>query len=392
MKILYIHNDYHQWSGEENASAEIVNLLQEHGHEVLWLKRTTKGIDNIMTQKIMAFFTGLYNLSIKGRLDEVLKVYQPNIVMVQNLYPFISSSIFSVIHENKIPVVMRCPNYRLFCPSGLCLNPQGEICERCTGRGHEWHCVWQNCESSLSKSIGYAARNAFNRITGKIKEGVDCFIVQSEFQRQKFVSHGIPEEKLGILAGIMPDLGDITETPIGEWVSFVGRVSKEKGIAEFIDAARKLPWIPFKVVGKVDEAYHIPKNLPENVDFVGFKQGIELTEAYQKSRIIVVPSKWYEGFPNVILQAMLLKRPVITTKIGAMTSIIDDDVNGVLVEPANSDSLQDAIRLLYADIDKCVEFGHNGYEKVMKVYNRESIYHDLMDIFQQAIDNYTKRA
>lgn len=377
-------------SGEEHASGEIASMLKSYGHEVLWLKRTTMGVEKKKMNKIAAFFTGIYNPDIKKRLDEVLRVYHPDIVMVQNIYPFISSAIFGVIKQHGIPVVMRCPNYRLFCPNGLCLNPKGEVCEKCWGKGYEWNCIRHNCEQGMAKSIGYAVRNAFNRLTGKIRNGVDCFIVQSEFQKQKFISQGIPASHIGVLAGILPEIGEIEERPLGDWVSFVGRVSVEKGINEFIEAARLLSDIPFKVAGKVDENYHIPIDLPQNVEFVGFKNGDALNEFYQNSRIIVVPSKWYEGFPNVILRGMLLKRPIITTAIGAMSGIIDNRVNGLLIKPADSDALRQAITELYPDIERCKEYGLNGWKKAHNVYSREQIYKDLMAIFDKAIYNNRK--
>lgn len=387
MKILYIHNKYHQLSGEEHASAEIVSMLKSHGHEVSWFTRTTVGKENSFSFKFKAFFTGISNPFIRTDLELALDKIQPDICMVQNLYPSISSSIFSIIRKRKIPVVMRCPNYRLFCPSGLCLSPNGKVCEKCWGTGHEWHCIFSNCEKNMWKSIGYAARNAFNRITKRIIKGVDCFIVQSEFQKEKFISQGIHEDHIGILAGIIPEVIKVEDREPGEWVSFVGRVSIEKGIDEFIQAAKMLPHIPFKVAGKIDDSYILPSDLPNNLEFVGFLSGEDLNEFYLNSRIIVVPSKWYEGFPNVILRAMLLKRPVITTNIGAMQSIIDDKVNGVLIPPGDSKGLADAIRELNMDKEKRQEYALEGYKKALKTYNRDQIYKDLMNIFQIAINN-----
>ena len=47
MKILYIHNDYIKPSGEVHASGELVTLLQEHGHEVRWFKRSSNEIKGL---------------------------------------------------------------------------------------------------------------------------------------------------------------------------------------------------------------------------------------------------------------------------------------------------------------------------------------------------------
>lgn len=385
MKILFIHNCYSENTptGEEHASRELANLLEEHGHEVKWFKRNSDEIREGLGP-VKGFFAGIYNPKSAKALSKLLDEYKPDIVLVQNLYPLISTSIFKPIKQRGIPVVMRCPNYRLFCPNGLCLDVKGHVCERCWGKGREWWCVRGNCEGSFFKSVGYALRNCYARVSETILNGVDVFIVQSEFQKKKFIGQGIPEDKIVILPGISPDVSQPENDILGDWVSFVGRVSSEKGIYEFIEAAMLNPAIPFKVAGNLDKQFSIPRDMPANVEFVGFLKGDALNEFYLKSRIIVVPSKWYEGFPNVILRAMMLGRPVITTNIGAMQSIVETGRDGILVEPGDLYSLSQAIASLYTNIKKCEQFGQAGRRKAEILYSREHIYEELMKIYEQA--------
>ena len=385
MKVLFIHNDYIRHSGAEAASGELAKMLEEHGHEVKWFRKTSANIQGL-SQKIKAFFLAIYNPRAAKELAAILDEFNPDVVQVQNIYPFISTSIFKEMKKRDIPVVMRCPNYRLFCPDGLCLDSKGKVCEKCFGTGHEVWCALKNCEKSWSKSLGYAFRGCFARKTRNILDGVDTFIVQSEFQRQKFIGQGIPAQKLAIIPGIAPDINVNDTGSIGNWVSFVGRVSAEKGIDEFIESARMNPDVPFKVAGTIDASYHMPANLPSNIEFVGFLKGDDLNDFYLKSRIIVVPSKWYEGFPNVIVRAMLLKRPVITTSIGAMKSIIVDDNNGVLVPPANASALAKAIMNLYGDIETCRRMALNAYQDAQTKYSREEIYNSLYGIYDMVIN------
>ena len=385
MRILFIHNSYSDKTptGEEHASRELAMLLEDHGHEVRWFKRSSDEIREGLGP-FKSFFTGIYNPYSAKALAKVLDEYRPDIVQVQNLYPLISSSIFKPLKERCIPVVMRCPNYRLLCPNGLCLNPKGEVCEKCFG-GREWNCIKYNCEQSVLKSTGYALRNWYSRASQNISNGVDMYIVQSDFQKNKFVKQGISKDKLVVLPGICPDIGDKDFNSIGEFVSFVGRVSSEKGIYEFLEAARKNPSIPFKVAGVLDKNFSIPEDCPVNVEFVGFLKGDALNDFYLKSRIIVVPSKWYEGFPNVITRGMLLKRPIITTNIGAMPSIIDNDVHGLLVEPGDKRGLGDAICKLYHNENLCRSFGEAGYEKAKRQYSRDSIYKTLIGVYNKFV-------
>lgn len=389
MKILYVHNRYGKPSGEETAAEGLVELLREHGHEVRWFMRSSEEIINSFLGKIKALFAGIYNPFSAKRISKIIKEFKPDIIHVQNIYPLISSTIFPEIRKYGIPVVMRCPNYRLFCPQGLCIDPSGNICERCWG-GHEWNCVKKNCMGSKSKSIGYALRNIFSRKTKNIIEGVDMFIVQSEFQKNKFISQGISPDSIGILPGLSPKLSLDYPQRIGKWVSFVGRVSSEKGIYEFIEAAKLNPKIPFKVAGNLDENFVVPKDIPNNLEFVGFKKGEELDEFYNESKIIVVPSKWYEGFPNVIVRAMQYKKPVVTSNIGAMASIIDTDVNGILISPGDARNLSNVISELYRNDTKCTTLGKAGFEKAEKLYSRAMIYDSLIDIYSKAINRHNK--
>lgn len=385
MKILFVHNSYSDMtpSGEEHASRELATLLEEHGHEVRWFKRSSDEIRSGVGP-VKSFFAGIYNPFSARELAKVLDIFNPDIVQVQNLYPLLSSSIFKPIKERGIPVVMRCPNYRLFCPAGLCLNSSGEVCEKCFG-GKEWHCISGNCERNLFKSMGYAIRNWYSRVSRNITDGVNVFIVQSEFQKKKFMQQGIPAAKLRIIPGICPEIKDKDLSSIGDYVTFVGRVSAEKGIYEFIEAARMNPTIPFKVAGVLDKYFVRPADCPDNVEFVGFLKGDALNDFYLKSRIIVVPSKWYEGFPNVITRGMLLKRPIITTNIGAMPSIVDNGVHGLLVEPGSVEGLSKAIVRLYTDEATCNVYGEAGFEKACSLYSRESIYKTLIETYEQLL-------
>lgn len=387
MKILYIHNNYQgNNSGEEHAAEGLVNLLRENGHEVEWYRRSSDELNGSPVKKMASFFTGVWNPKSVTQVKKQLKVFKPDVVQIQNLYPLISPAIIRAIKAAGIPIIMRCPNYRLFCPNGLHLDTSGKVCEKCLYKGREINCIIKNCESNCFKSTGYAFRNFAARKFWKLFETVDTFIVQSEFQKQKFIMNGIPENKLAVVPGLTPEI-TITKNDIkANQVSFIGRVSLEKGIKEFVDAAKLLPEIPFSVAGSIDDSLAYLKNQsPKNVTWNGFLKGEHLDKLYQESRIIVIPGKWYEGFPNVITRAMKHAKPVITSNIGAMASIIDHKQNGLLVEPGNSNNLSQAIKDLYYSPEDCLKFGKNGLQKANENYSSEIIYQRLISIYNSVI-------
>ncbi|RKN79767.1 glycosyltransferase family 4 protein [Ulvibacterium marinum] len=394
MKILFIHNNYaSNTSGEEQAAEALREVLVANGHEVKWFRRFSDVISDSFWKKVQAFFSGMYNPGAVKELKGILDEFQPDIVQVQNLYPFISPGIIRTIKRRRIPLVMRCPNYRLFCPNGLHLDPKGTICEKCLSGTREWNCIAKNCEEDIPKSIGYALRNFLARTVWGVTKTMDAYIVQTAFQRQKFMDNGIPPEKLFIVPGLTPVDYSQDELLIPKYVSFIGRISREKGILEFLEAARLLPKIPFVVAGSIPKSYvHLKSGSPENVTWKGYLSGKELDKAFGESKMVVVPSKWYEGFPNVITRAMKHARPIIASNLGAMSAIIDHGENGLLVEPGDAIGLAKAIRELYDHSEKCKALGAKARIKADTWYTREKVYENVLALYDILLQQKEKKA
>ena len=142
------------------------------------------------------------------------------------------------------------------------------------------------------KSIGYALRNFIGRTIWKLQDNMDAYIVQSNFQKNKFIENGIKSDKLFVIPGLTPALKIETSNELAEYVSFVGRASIEKGIVEFLKVAKELPTTKFAVVGSLDPTLEsLKKKSPLNVHWTGFLSGKEYDMFYQKSKIVVVPSQ-----------------------------------------------------------------------------------------------------
>jgi glycosyltransferase involved in cell wall biosynthesis len=381
-RVLVIHNDYARSSGEEHAGQALADLLVSHGHDVSWYRRSSADIAPSLLGKLKAFFTAFHNPAAVRRVQAMVHEFRPDIVQVQNVYPLISPSIFPALRKFGVPVVMRCPNYRLFCPNGLHLS-RGEVCERCLHGMREINCLRYNCLDSYPKSLAYALRNWVARKRRCMLDNVDMFVVQSEFQKAKFVTNGIAEEQVAVVPGLLPEMKQ-EECELGDTVSFVGRISPEKGLDEFLGAARMLPEIPFAVAGDCARLEELRLNGPGNVTWHGFLQGEKLDAFYRRSRILVFPSRWYEGFPNVATHAMARGKPIIASRIGVFPEIVDDGVTGDLFRVRDAADLAAKIGSLYHDAERCRQLGEAGRRKAMTAYSREAIYARLMDVYSRA--------
>jgi len=383
MRVLFVHNDYAAPSGEEHAVEAISGLLRSHGHEILWIRKSSAGLGGSRFQQVRAFLSGIHSRSSSAEMAALLDDRPVDVVYVQNLYPWISPSIFAPCRARNVPVVMRCPNYRVFCPNGLHLC-RGQICERCLG-GREWWCVLRNCEGSLSKSLGYALRNAAARIRRTILDGVTTFIVLSEFQKARFAACGIPDDRIGVLpnqatAG-KPDEASSEST----FVSYVGRLSPEKGLGLFVDVARSMPSVPFAVAGDTSGMPELVRRSPPNVKYMGFLGGRELEDFYCRTRVLVVPSLCFEGFPNVIAAAMLRRIPVVCSRLGGLPEIVEDGRTGLLSQPGNADELKSKVGWLLERPTEAAKMGRAGHEKALRCYSPERVYAKLVSILERAV-------
>lgn len=359
-----------------------MELLTIHNHHIIIYSKDSSKINGNFAKKTDAFFKGIYSIESKNSVRKFIQHYKPDIVQIQNLYPLISPSILSVIHDAGIPIVMRLSNYRLVCPNGLLLSHR-EFCTRCRG-GREWWCILKNCEGEIPKSFGYAIRNWVARIFKFYVNNVTVYYAQTDFQRNFMIREGFPEDRIDVIPN-MVYVNKNADTILGEKVLFVGRLSTEKGVDVFLDAASKFPDIPFSMAGDNPLMPDLKYNRPSNLEVLGFVNKEELNHHYSTARFIVVPSIWYEGFPNVILEAMKHNKPVICSRIGGLPEIVDDGKTGLLFEPDNVDDLVSKIRFLHNRPELCTKMGQAGRQKVMNEYSPEKYYERLMTVYEKAI-------
>lgn len=348
MKILIIHNKYGKHSGEEAMVESVGRVLLNHGHSVEFFYRDSASIIGPLT-KIQAIGTSFYAPKTLRAVRSVIERYEPDVVQIQNVFPLISPHVFQAVKEMGVPVVFRCANYRLFCPTGLMLR-NGTVCEKCASSTH-LNCIRHNCENHSVKSLTYGLRNEYARLQNLIIPYTDAFIVPSEFQKQKFLTWGIIEDRIHVIQNPLPQRfrNPVPRSPLGNYVGYAGRISPEKGVAMIIDVARRNPGVPFKLAGHGSDAYLTSLRLPSNVEHVGMLKPKNLGSFYSNARFMVVPSQWYETFGLVAIEAMRYHKPVIASRIGALQETIIQDYNGILFRHDSLCEFEEAVISLWQD-------------------------------------------
>jgi colanic acid/amylovoran biosynthesis glycosyltransferase len=138
-------------------------------------------------------------------------------------------------------------------------------------------------------------------------------------------------------------------------VLFVGRLSEEKGILEFMEATEGLPRV---IVGDGPLRSRVP-------DAVGFVPHDELGPYYERAAVVCCPSR-REGYGVVAREAMAYGRPVVATSVGGLPDAVQNDVTGLLVGPHG---LRPAIERLLGDAELRARLGAAARERARTAYS-----------------------
>lgn len=408
---MLVHNDYGKRSGEEAVVDKMADIFASLGHETAQLRMSTASARESLAGKIRVFTAGISSPSGVRAMREALEREKPDLVNVHNLYPFISPAALRECRRTGVSVVMTVHNFRLICPTGLFMR-EGAPCELCLQRGDEWGCVRHNCENSRLKSVAYAARNAVARLRRHYLDCVDMFACITDFQRRKLSEAGFPAEKLTVIPNSIELTGESGSCGEGEngvsrhtdngmpYIAFCGRISKEKGIDLIAEVARRHPEIPFRLAGAVGDQ-SLVADLPENVRLMGFMSGSELDSFYDNSLLMVMASRWYEGFPMAILEAGRHSKATVAPDHGGFTEIITalgktgDEETGeggslgdsLLFEPGDADSLEMSVTRLWNAPDEAQRLGILAHNNLKRLYTTEVVAQQWRNLLEKLVDH-----
>src|SRR5659263_306892 len=167
----------------------------------------------------------------------------------------------------------------------------------------------------------------------------------------------------------------------------IGRLNPQKGHEYLINASknviREVPQSLFLFVGMGDKEQIIQKindnKMNEYFRLAGYQE--HLSEIFALIDIFVLPSI-AEGFPFVILEAMAANKPVIATNVGGVPEIITNNVNGILVEPMDSDALARAMIILAKDTKKRNYIAQMGCKKIRENFSLEKMILATKEIYK----------
>ena len=386
MRILTIHNEYQIRGGEDESCASEIDLLRKKGHEVdvylenndqiPYLNNINLAVKTIWSQK--AYDTVSQKLT-KAKYD---------LIHVQNFFPLISPSVYYAAKHHEVPVVQTLRNYRLICPNALFFR-EGEVCEDCMGKALPYPGVINGCyRQSKVASGGVAAMLIAHRGLQTWQKMVDKYICLTKFARQKMIVGGLSADKIVVKPNFINDDSQGDSQEERKFAIYVGRLSVEKGLDTLLSAWEKLAKpVPLKILGDgplASQVESISKRLPQ-VEWLGRKPMAEVHQLIGKAMFLVFPSKWYETFGRVAVEAFVYRTPVIAAKIGAIAELVDNHRTGLHFTPDDSQDLAAKVDWLVSHPAKREAMGKAARAEFEAKYTAEANYYKLIDIYKSVV-------
>lgn len=374
-----INKFFYRKGGSEAYMFDLIDLLKKNGHQVIEFSMADKNnqeskykdffIKNIDFTKREGFFRDLlkaghllYSFEARKKLQALIDKEKPDIAHLHNFSFQLTPSVLSVLKKNNIPIVWTMHDYKLICPNYR-LFTQGEVCERCK-KYKFYNCFKYRCIKNESAMSFLAMLEMYlHKIILRSYDLIDLYISPSKFLADKVISWGNKADKVKHIYNFIDLQKFSVNAESGEGLLYFGRLSQEKGLMTLLEALKELSEINLQIIGdgpqKAEIQDYITENNLNNVKLMGYKTGDELYSLIKKSRLIVIPSMWYENNPIAILEAFALGKPIIGADLGGIPELVKDGQTGFLFKHGQSADLEEKIKDNYFNSESIKKIGEN---------------------------------
>jgi glycosyltransferase involved in cell wall biosynthesis len=373
--------------GARTDIKEITSRLSRH-HDVRmfipdfrWLlpRGRIEGAMEFEVERIPFHLTSFNSCHIPRKIKEKVKAFNPDYVLIGDawsLKPYLIEAL------SEYPTYIReyayestCSRIHAFCGRNLCSKTRLHVSDyrSCLSCTMSWLLGGRRLGVLHEYLISFGYTKNYIRKTISALKLVKGIIVYNDLSKSRFAEvndrvHIVPG---GIDAHIFRPM-PLCETRSSDAVLMVGRVQDStKGFQTLYEACCSM-WkegARFDLLCTAGKQTHY-----RDVKNVGWLSQEELPQLYARSDICVVPSIWPEAFGIVALEAMACGKPVIVSRVGGLKDIINDGVEGFVVEPRSPEQLKDRLYVLLNSPDLRKRMGEAGRRKVLEKYTWDIIY------------------
>jgi glycosyltransferase involved in cell wall biosynthesis len=242
---------------------------------------------------------------------------------------------------------------------------------------------------SLKATGAVTALQVVHRVLGTYRRVVAAHIALTEFAKRIMVRAGLPEDRVFVKPNFVVDPGGRPGPPRRPTrVVYVGRLVHEKGVDILIDAwRRRAPGgAELLIIGDGPERRPLEAQATGRADiqWLGWLPRQGVVDALRDCAYLVLPSRWYEGLPLVMLEAFASGTPVVAPRWGGVGEVVADGVNGALFEPLDARSLAETLaRCLRLDSAAWQRLSDGARAAYETRYARDGNYRALVAIYER---------
>lgn len=428
MKIILVNYRYFISGGPERYYFNIKEILEQNGHKVIPFSIKSKrnlpnGYEKYFLdvvddevyfaqakkktpKMILKSFTRMfYSFEARKKMELLIRDTRPDLVYIMQMHNKISPSIVDAAKRMKVPVIHRISDFQYMCPNALFYNNMVGVCEDCL-KGKRMSCVKYKCVLNSSVLSGIKMMAKWLHDVMKIHRRIDAFVVPSEFTLNKLYEYGISKNKLNHI----PTFFNLKEVnPVVEYrpfVLFVGRIEKQKGLMTLVKAFEELQY-DLKIIGFSNDGYEeeLKKYLGKpingdlniegttkygkygNIHFLGRKNLEEIVPYLKTCLCTIVPSEWYDNFPNVVLESYAYKKAVIATDFGSLQYMVDEGKTGMKFKYSDLTDLIRCITFMMEHIADAKVMGENAYQLIETKYSPQTHYSALISMMEDILNS-----
>ena len=321
----------------------------------------------------------LWNVDAARRLRRLIRDTRPDAVYILHQVNHLSPSIIHAAKREGVRVVHRMSDFFMFCGKYDFLCGE-ELCEACLHRQYGKALRERCIKGSLAATLLRVSAMKLHWLSGVFQE-VDQYIAPSAFTVGKMVEGGVPEGKILHIPTFIDSRLVVPCYTCKNYFLFLGRMTRQKGTIYAIRAMTLLrdSGYVLKITGTLSDSEEdrelkacIAENhLEDQVVFTGFLHGDALSDLIDGAACVVCPAIWYENMPNTVLEAYAHGKPVVATRLGSLTELVEDGKTGFLFARKDWKELAEKLWEFVRDDGLSRRMGRNGRRKCELEYGMD---------------------